>query len=73
MPQVLQYHTLAHNDRSSLMYHSLDIDDETCVCDNHAVACIQDMLHNLYRYIEIMMRYIICDRRGDDMMRLLCV
>ena len=71
--ELLHYRALAHSDRSSLLYLSLDIDDETCVCDDHGVACIRDMLHNLYRYIEMMMRDIICAGRGHDMMRLLWV
>ena len=55
-PQKLHYRALAHSDRSFL-YICLDIVDETCVCDDHAVACIRDMLTlNLYRYIVIMMR-----------------
>ena len=32
VPQVLHSHGLAHADRSSLLHHGLDRDDETCVC-----------------------------------------
>ena len=54
--ELLHYRALAHSDHSSRLYLSLDIDDETCVCDDHAVACIRDMSLNLYRYIVVMMR-----------------
>ena len=32
VPQVLHSRALAHADRSSLLHHGLDRDDETCVC-----------------------------------------
>ena len=45
VPQVLHSRALAHADRSPLLHHGLDRDDETCVCvcHDHAVALIRGM------------------------------